>query len=100
MAFEVRLLSEAEDDLFEIYRYVADQGGAERTDAYDRRIRAACRKLADYPRRGTPRELLGPGLRSITFERRATVYYRVTEPVVEIVRILRRGLDSDREFRP
>ena len=99
MAFEVRILPDAEDDLFEIYAYVAEHGGAERADAYDLRIRAACRKLADFPNRGTPRNPLEPGLRSIPFERRATIYYRVAGRVVEIVRILRRGLDADWEFK-
>lgn len=99
MAFKVRILPDAEDDLFEIYTYVAKNGGAERADGYDHRIRAACRRLADFPNRGTPRNPLEPGLRSIPFERRATIYYRVAERVVEIVRILRRGLDVDREFK-
>jgi toxin ParE1/3/4 len=100
VAFDVRVLSEAEDDLFEIYRYVAEHGGAERADGFDRRIRAACEKLADFPNRGTPRNPLEPGLRSIPFERRATIYYRVAEATVEIVRIVYRGRDADRLFTP
>ena len=98
MAFEVRLLPEAEEDVFEIYLYVAEHGSAERADAYDRRIRSSCRKLADFPNRGRPRDPLEPALRSISFERRATIYYRVTERIVEIVRVLHRGLDVDRQF--
>ena len=100
MDFEVRILPDADDDLFEIYLYVAEHGGDERADIYDRRIRAACAKLASFPNRGTPREPLEPGLRSIPFERRATIYYRVTGRVVEIVRILGHGLDADPAFRP
>ncbi len=100
MALEVRALPEAEDDLFGIYRYVAEYGGAERADGYDKRIRAACEKLADFPNRGTPRDRLEPGLRSIPFERRATIYYRVTEATVEIVRILYRGRDAEGLFTP
>ena len=101
MAFEVRLLPEAEGDLFEIYLYVAEHGGAERADAYDRRIRSACHKLADFPNRGTPRDALKPALRSVAFERRATIYYRVAaQDIVEIVRILHRGLDADGRFNP
>ncbi|HEX9964235.1 MAG TPA: hypothetical protein VGB04_04550 [Allosphingosinicella sp.] len=37
-------------------------------------------------------------MRTVPFERRATIYYRVTETAVEIARILHRGLDADREF--
>ena len=94
VAFEVRILPEGEDDLFGIYLYVAEHGGADRADGYDRRIRAMCEKLADFPGRGTPRDLLERGLRSIPFERRVTIYYRVTDRTVEIVRILYRGRDA------
>jgi hypothetical protein len=38
-------------------------------------------------------------LRSIPFERRATIYYRAVGNAVEVIRILYRGRDADREFR-
>ena len=84
MAFEVRFLPEAEDDLFATYVYIAEAGGIARADSYDRRVRAACLKLAHFPNRGSPHAALGPGLRSIPFERRATIYYRVSGATVEI----------------
>ena len=99
MAFEVRFLAEAEEDLFDIYVYVVENGGVERADAYDPRLRATCLKLADFPNRGTPRGTLEPNLRSIPFEGRATVYYRVVGNAVEVIRILYRGRDADREFQ-
>jgi plasmid stabilization system protein ParE len=49
VALEVRFLPEAEDDLFSIYVYVAESSGTARADAYDRRLRAACLKLSDFP---------------------------------------------------
>lgn len=52
VAFEVRALPEAEDDLFGKYRHVAEHGGAERADEFDQRIRVVCEKLADFPNRG------------------------------------------------
>lgn len=51
-----------------------------------------------FPRRGTPRDEIMPGLRSIPFERRATIFYRVGEEEVEIVHILYRGRDIERAF--
>ena len=98
VAFDVRFLTGAEDDLFEIYRYVAEHGGDERADGYDRRLRASCLKLVDFPNRGSPRNDLEADLRSISFERRATIYYRIEGATVEIVRILRVGRDPRREF--
>lgn len=66
--------------------------------AYVDRIQTACEGLADFPRRGSRREALEPGMRSIPFERRATIYCRIGEEAVEIVRILYAGRDATREF--
>jgi toxin ParE1/3/4 len=78
VAFEVRLSEEAEDDLVETYVYIAERDGIERAEAVDRRLRAACEKLASFPNCGSPHGELGPGLRSVPFGRRATIYCRVT----------------------
>ena len=98
MAFEIRFAPEAEEDLFAIYTFVADAAGFGIADAYDARLRAACLRLTDFPNRGTPHDELAPGLRSVAFERRASIYYRVTGPRVEILRILHAGRDAKRSF--
>jgi plasmid stabilization system protein ParE len=38
VALEVRFLPEAEEDLFDIYAYVVENGGLERANGYDRRL--------------------------------------------------------------
>ncbi|MDQ8758324.1 type II toxin-antitoxin system RelE/ParE family toxin [Sphingosinicella sp. LHD-64] len=99
MALEIVFAPGADDDLFAIYVYVAEAAGFVVADSYDTRLRAAGMKLADFPARGTPHDDLSPGLRSVPFERRATIYYRVTAKAVEIVRVLHSGRDEGRAFR-
>ena len=98
MAHRVVLRPDAVADLKSIFTYVAEQAGFDAAARYDRRLRDACGTLADFPNRGTPREDLAPGLRSIPFERRATIYYVVEREAVRIVRILHAGRDPGREF--
>ena len=98
MALKLVYLAAAEADLGSLYDWVADQAGAKTAFAYIARIQAACRTLLDFPGRGTPQDGLSPGLRSIGFERRATIYYLVTNDAVEIVRVLRRGRDVQAAF--
>ncbi len=93
MALEVRYSEEAEEDLVETYVYIAERDGIERAEAVDRRLRGACEKLADFPNRGSPRDELAPGLRSVPFERRATIYYRGTPMTVDIMHIAWAGRD-------
>jgi toxin ParE1/3/4 len=85
-------------DLKSIFTWVAEAADVATAIAYDQRIRAACRKLADFPGRGTPRERLMAGLRSVSFERRITIYYVIHERSVRVVRILGAGQDPAREF--
>ena len=100
MALEVRYSEEAEEDLVETYVYIAEHDGLGRAEAVDRRLRAACGKLADFPNRGSPHDELAPGLRSVPFERRATIYYRVTAETVDIMHVAWAGRDAAGIFKP
>jgi toxin ParE1/3/4 len=100
VALEVRFSEEAEEDLVETYVYIAERDGIERAEAVNRRVRAACEKLADFPNRGSPHDELAPGLRSVPFERRATIYYRVTPETVDIMHIAWAGRDAAGILKP
>ncbi|MCP3475500.1 type II toxin-antitoxin system RelE/ParE family toxin [Bradyrhizobium sp. CCGUVB1N3] len=47
----------------------------------------ACMALTTFPKRGTRRDDILPGLRTIGFERRVTIAFRVLKTQVEIVTI-------------
>jgi len=56
-------------------------------------------RLTPFPKRGTRRDDLGPGLRAVGFERRATIVFRVEKDAVDIVRILYGGRDLEMALR-
>jgi toxin ParE1/3/4 len=93
VAVEVCFRPSARADLFNLYDYIARHSGRERAGAYIDRIEAACVALADFPERGTRREELGAGLRTIGFERRATILFRIEPDGVDILRVLYGGRD-------
>lgn len=95
MTLKVEFALTAEQDLRSIYEWIAD---TETAVTYLRRIRAHCDQLADFPNRGTPREDLVRNLRTIAFERKATVFYLVEPGKVRILRVLHKGRDSNRSF--
>jgi toxin ParE1/3/4 len=84
---QVELSALALADIDRIADWVAENAGVDVALAYITRIEAACAGLADFPLRGTPRDDLGTGVRSISFEGRATIVYRV-----ESVRVLVLGI--------
>ena len=90
---EVVFAPEARDDILELYDYIAAQAGPERARSYTERIVFYCRGFSTFPRRGTRRDDLRPGLRVIGFERRVTIAFHVTADKVIIDRILYGGRD-------
>jgi len=85
----------AESDLIALYDYIAGEAGSEIAGAYIERIEAACLSLETFPQRGTRRDDIRPGLRTIGFERRATIAFRVVKSEVTIVRIFYGGRDYE-----
>lgn len=98
MSFAVVVGPRALEDPQAIHRWIMHGADADVADAYLNRIEAACHRLADFPLRGTPRDDLVGGLRTITFEGRATIAYTVTGDLVTILRVLHRGRDLGGAF--
>jgi toxin ParE1/3/4 len=89
----------AEADLLGLYNYIARESGSDVAGTYIDRIEAACLALQRFPKRGTRRDDIRPGLRTIGFEHRATIVFRVMRAEVVIVRVLYGGQDLDRALR-
>ncbi|MDE2111478.1 MAG: type II toxin-antitoxin system RelE/ParE family toxin [Alphaproteobacteria bacterium] len=89
----------AEADLFGLYDYIAEQSGLEVAGTYIDRIEAACRQLETFPERGMRRDDIRQGLRTIGFERRATIVFQVKKAEVVIARIFYGGQDYERVLR-
>ena len=91
MTCQVLFSQEAEQDLLDLYDYIAARDGARRAIAYIERIHAWCESLRTFPRRGTTRDDIRPGLRTAGFERRVTIAFQVAADAVIILRILYGG---------
>jgi toxin ParE1/3/4 len=98
VAANVVLAEAAWGDLDEVYDWVADRTDPDTAQRYVMRILRQCGSLGEFPHRGTPRDDLAEDVRTIAFERRATIAYRVREDVVTILRILHHGRDVDSAF--
>ncbi len=96
---EIVFRPRAEADLFALYSYIAEKSGRAVAGAYIDRIEAACRALETFPRRGTRRDDIRSGLRTIGFERRATIVFQLLKAEVVVVRILFGGRDFARALR-
>ena len=99
MAHSVRFAPEAKRDLTELYEFIARHSGPARAFGYIERIERYCLGFETAPERGTKRDYLRPGLRTIGFERRILIAFHIDERTVTIDRILYGGRDLARALK-
>ena len=95
MSQRVVFAPEAEAQLVALYRYIAREASPEIADRFTGAIVEHCERLESFPHRGTPRDDLRPGLRTIAFRRRVTIAYAVDADQVAILGIFYGGQDID-----
>ena len=78
--------------MLSLYRYIAGEASPEIAERYLSAIVELCEKLEDFALRGTPRNDIRPGLRTIPFKRRITIAYAVTDDRVIVLGIYYGGL--------
>ncbi|MDQ2852740.1 MAG: type II toxin-antitoxin system RelE/ParE family toxin [Actinomycetota bacterium] len=96
MTYQVIFAPETEDQLDEMYRYIADAATAEIADRYISQIIDYCEGLAVYPIRGATRDDIRPGLRTTSFKKRTVIAFAIADDVVSILGIFhgRRDYES------
>jgi toxin ParE1/3/4 len=83
--WSVVITASAEADLVAIYDYIAERAGADIAYRFAQNIEAYCLGMADVPERGTRRDDLRPGLRTVGFRRRATILFQLDRKAQEVV---------------
>lgn len=93
MPDEVAFAPEALTDLIRLYDYIADNSGEARALTFVEAVRKHCLSLVTFLLRGTLRDDLRPGLRTLGFARRLTIAFHITPERIIINRILYAGRD-------
>jgi toxin ParE1/3/4 len=101
MIYSVNFAPEAEDQLAQIYRYIADHSSVDTAARYTEAIVAGCERLRQFPHRGAPREDLRPGLRLTHYKGRTVIAYAVEESAqrVTILGVFYGGQDHESALR-
>jgi len=79
MRYEVVFAPEAEDQLEELFSYIADRGSVLTAERYTAAIVATCEDLSHFPHRGVSRDDIRPGLRVTHHKGRTVIAYAVDE---------------------
>ncbi len=91
--YKILFRPRARRDIIALYRYIAKESSPRIAANYVGRMEKACLSLASFPQRGPAVPSHLSGLRTMGFERRATILFCVLEDRVEILRIYYGGQD-------
>lgn len=95
MSHRVIFSPEAEDQLVELYRYIAQAGFPAAAQRYTQAIISYCESLRTFPLRGTRRDDVRPGLRVINYRKRTVIAFEVDGTTVSILGIFYGGRDYE-----
>ncbi len=99
MATRVVFAPEARAQLVSIYNYIAEKANPDVALAFTAAIVDYCERFATFPKRGTRRDDLRPGLRTIGFRRRVTIAFSVNRETVTILGVFYGGQYVDDALR-
>jgi plasmid stabilization system protein ParE len=98
MTHRVVFSPEAELELVSLYFHIAEAASPEIAAKYNEDIVRECESLRNLPHRGTRRDNIRAGLRTIGFRRRVTIAFEVTGSVVTILGVFYGGRDFEKMF--
>lgn len=81
--------------LDDLYDYIADADSPDTALRFTNAIVDFCEGLGDFPFRGSERDDIRPGLRTIGYRRRVVIAFAVLEEVVAIIGIFYGGRDYE-----
>jgi plasmid stabilization system protein ParE len=95
LIYEVIFTPEVWAQLAVLNDYIADASSEEIAERYITALVRHCYKLETFPKRGTRRDDLRPGIRILGFRRRVSIVFEVSGTAVTILGIFYGGQDFE-----
>jgi toxin ParE1/3/4 len=99
VAHRVIFAPEAEAQLVALYRYIAESSSPAVAKRFTDAIVSYCEGFAAHPKRGTRRDDVHPGLRTVGFRRRVTIAFTVDDKDATILGVYYAGQDVEAAMR-
>ena len=90
LAFKIVWRRTAQRDLYELYEWISERADPDTAFAWTSGIEVHVAKLASFPDRGSPRDDIAPGVRTLNYRGRTIIAY-LTGDCVEILRVFHAG---------
>ena len=99
MAYSVFFTPEAEDQLIDLYRYIAEQASPEIAELFTRGVVEFCEGLTNFPERAVRRDDIRPGIFVTNYRGRVVIADTVEADVVSIIGTFYGGRDFESLLR-
>jgi len=99
MNFNVRFSPEAEQQITALFEYIGTQASTRIAERYVEAILSFCGQLNSFPLRGSPRDDIRSGIRTIPYKKRVLIAYTVEESQVLILGVYHGGQDYEALIR-
>ena len=93
--YRVVFRREAVQHLEELHNYIVDAGSPENAARYTEAILTYCEGLSDFPHRGSARDDIRPGLRTVGYKKRVIIAFAVLDDTVTNLGIFYGGRDYE-----
>jgi plasmid stabilization system protein ParE len=84
MAYAVVFAPEADDQLEDLYLYIAAQASPNTAERYTAAIVSYCESLSTFPHRGVLRDDIRPGLRITNYKGRTAIAFAVDDAALQV----------------
>ncbi|MFA5632217.1 MAG: type II toxin-antitoxin system RelE/ParE family toxin [Porticoccaceae bacterium] len=95
MSHRVVFSPEAEEQLAELYRYIAAAASPDIAARYTEAIVSYCESLHTFPQSGIRRDDVRPGLRITNYKKRTVIAFDVAVDLVSIIGVFYGGQDYE-----
>ena len=97
MPYTVVFAPEAEDQIADLYRYIAIEASPAVALRYTDAVISCCESLSTFPHRGTPRDDIRRGLRTTNYKGRTVIAFAVDDAssVVSVLGVFYGGRDIE-----
>lgn len=95
MTFRVVFSPEAEDQLADLYHYIAGVASPDIAERYVNAIIGYCETLETFPLRGAQRDDIRPGLRITNYKGRTVIAFAVDARQVSVIGVFYGGQDYE-----
>ncbi|MGV3552492.1 type II toxin-antitoxin system RelE/ParE family toxin [Rhizobium sp.] len=99
MIYKAVLSPHAEQQLEDLLELIASDSGLDRAEKFVGSIIAYCQGFSTFPKRGTRRDDVRPGMRIVGFRRLASIVFTVEDDSVVFLAIYYGGQDFEDDLR-